>query len=133
MNPLRGFHRPWLWLGLWCVLVIAVIVASLLPAQELPPAPFDHVDKLEHFLAYAVLSGYAVALFARRRTQALAALALIALGVALEVAQAQMTADRMPSSADALANALGALAGLLLAPTRWATALLRLEHRWFRL
>jgi VanZ family protein len=126
---LRGFRRPRLWLGLWLAMLAAVIATSLLPARDLPPMPFDHADKLEHFLAYALLSAYAVMLFARVRTQALAAAALIALGVGLELAQAAMTDSRQADSADALANALGALAGLMLAPTSLATALLWLDHR----
>lgn len=126
-GALRGFRRPRLWLGVWLAMLAALIATSLLSARDLPPMPFDHADKLEHFLAYALLSAYAVMLFACVRTQALAAAALIALGVGLEVAQGALTDSRQADSADALANALGALAGLMLAPTPLASALLRLD------
>ena len=129
MTLLRGFRRPRLWLALWGLMLAAVIVASLLPAGDLPPAPFDGVDKVEHFLGYAVLSAYAVMLFARRRTQALAAAGLIALGIGLEIAQGALTVSRAADSADALANALGVLAGLALAPTPLASALLWFDGR----
>ncbi len=125
---LREFRRPHVWLAIWLLMLAAVIATSLLPARDLPPAPFDGVDKLEHFLAYALLSAYAVMLFARVRAQALAAAGLIALGVALEFAQGALTDSRQADSADALANALGALAGLMLAPAPWASVLLRLDR-----
>jgi VanZ family protein len=126
---LRGFHRPGLWVSLWLLLVLAVVVTSLLPADELPEPPFSGVDKLEHFFAYAVLSAYAAMLFAGRRAQSLAAVGLIALGIGLELAQGALTQSRQADSADALANALGALAGLMVAPTPAALILLRLDRR----
>ena len=129
MSALRGFRRPRAWLAIWLVLVAIVAITSLVPSQRLPQAPFANVDKLEHFLAYAVLCGYAVMLFAHRRAQSLAALGLIALGIGLELAQGLLTATRTPSSADALANTLGVLAGLLLAPTPLARVLERIDAR----
>lgn len=126
---LRDFRRPALWVGLWLVLVGAVVATSLTSASHLPPAPFDGVDKIEHFLAYLVLGAYAVMLFARRRPQAIAAVGLILLGIGLEFAQGALTASRQADSADALANALGVLAGLMLAPTPVAHWLLRLDYR----
>ena len=126
--PLRDFRHPGRWLALWGLMLVAVVVVSLLPARELPSAPFSGVDKVEHFVTYALLSTYAVMLFARRRGQALAAAGLIALGVALEFAQGALTDSRAADSADALANTLGVVAGLLLAPTPLATALQRLDR-----
>jgi VanZ family protein len=120
--------RGW-WLGLWVLMLAAVVVTSLVAASDLPPPPFDGVDKLEHFLAYLVLSGYAVMLFERRRAQALVAAGLIALGVGLEVAQGALTVSRQADSADALANSLGVLAGLVLAATPVSRALEWLEAR----
>lgn len=126
---LRGFRWPVLWVGIWLAMIGAVAATSLISADELPPAPFDGFDKVEHFLAYFVLAGYAVMLFAQRRAQALAAAGLIALGVGLEFAQGALTVSRMADSADALANSLGVLAGLALAPTPVARALLWVERR----
>lgn len=125
---LRPFRRPRLWLVLWLVLVIAVIVASLLPAGDLPPPPFQGVDKLEHLIGYAVLSAYAVMLFARTRHLRIA-LALIALGVALEFAQSTLTASRQADALDAVFNALGVVAGLALRATRLAWGLEWLDMR----
>lgn len=124
---LRDFHRPRLWLGLWMAAIAIVIALSLLPppAMSVPPG----TDKLEHLLAYAALSGFAVMLFARMRAQALAAAVLVVLGVSLEVAQATLTQTRAAESADALANTLGVLAGLLVSATPMATLLQRLDAR----
>lgn len=126
---LRDFRRPWLWLAIWLAMLGAVAATSLMSADDLPPTPFDGFDKVEHFLAYLLLSGYAVMLFAGRRAQALAAAGVIALGVGLEFAQGALTASRRADSADALANALGAAVGLMLAPTPVARALLWLDRR----
>lgn len=129
---LREFHRPATWLTCWGALFVLIAVGSLLPAGELPTAP-DGLDKVEHFLGYALLSAYAVMLFARMRPQALAALGVIAFGIAVEVAQATWTTDRLGDSADAMANALGALAGLLVSATPMARWLQRLDARlWDR-
>lgn len=127
---LRDFRHPVLWVAIWLLMIGAVVVTSLMSAQDLPAAPFDGVDKVEHFLAYLVLGAYAVMLFAARRTQSVAAAALIALGVGLEFAQGALTVSRQADSADALANALGVLAGLMLAPTPVALGLEWLEGRW---
>ena len=128
---LREFHRPAVWLTGWGVLFVLVAAGSLMPAGELPTVS-NGFDKVEHFLGYALLSGYAVMLFERMRPQALAALGVIAFGIAIEVAQATWTTDRSGDSADAMANALGALAGLLVSATPMARWLQSLDTRWSR-
>jgi len=129
-SPLRDFHRPGLWLALWWLVIAAVVTGSLMPARELPPQPFNGFDKFEHFAGYAVLSGYAVLLFARMRTQALAAAGLVALGIGLEVAQAMLTVSRQADPVDAMVNTVGVLAGLAIAATPLASMLQRLDGRW---
>ncbi len=127
---LRDLRWPGAWLLVWLLMIAAVVVTSLLPASDLPPSPFDGVDKVEHFLAYLFLSGFAVMLFERRRPQALVAAGLIALGVGLEIAQGLLTVSRKADSADALANSLGVLAGLVLAATPVSRGLQWLETRF---
>ena len=123
---LRAFRWPALWVAIWIAMIGGVVASSLLPGHDLPEVP-DGFDKVEHFLGYLLLGAWAVMLFAARRAQAVAAAGLIALGVALEVAQGAWTVSRMADSADALANSLGVLAGLMLGPTPAARALLRVE------
>ncbi|MET4731037.1 VanZ family protein [Lysobacter enzymogenes] len=127
-KTLREFHRPALWIALWLAMIATVIATCLMPAKDLPPTPFDSFDKVEHFTAYLLLSLYAGMLFARVRAQALATAGLIALGVALEFAQAKLTDSRSGDAADALANSLGALAGLWLARTPMGLWLQRVDR-----
>jgi len=128
---LREFRWPALWVAIWIAMIAAVTATSLVPAHDLPDVP-DGFDKVEHFVGYLLLSAWAVMLFAHRRAQAVAAAFLIALGVALEVAQGAWTMSRMADSADALANSLGVLAGLMLGPTPLGGLLVWLEERFQR-
>ena len=128
-KSLREFHRPALWIALWLAMIAAVVATCLMPAKDLPPTPFDSFDKVEHFTAYQLLSLYAGMLFARVRAQALAAVGLIVLGIALEFAQATLTDSRSGDAADALANSLGALAGLWLSRTPLALWLQCVDRR----
>ncbi|MGH8072716.1 MAG: VanZ family protein [Lysobacter sp.] len=125
---LREFRRPAIWLAGWGALFLLIAIGSLLPAGELPTVS-NGFDKVEHFLGYALLSAYAVMLFERMRPQALAALGVIAFGIAIEFAQSAWTADRLGDSADAMANALGALAGLCVTATPMARWLQRIDAR----
>ncbi len=126
---LREFRRPKLWLACWIGLFVLIAIGSLLPPDKLPPVSFPQFDKLQHFLGYAGLSAYAVMLFTRLRTQALAALGLVVFGIAIEVAQGALTAGRVADSADAMANSLGVLAGLLVSATPMARWLQWLDAR----
>lgn len=82
---------------------------------ELGPASGEPMvwDKAVHFTAYFILASLAVTAFKARRTGLWAMLGLIALGGALEIVQGMIGRDC--SIYDALANALGVLAGGLVA------------------
>lgn len=129
MSALRPLRWPALWVAVWLAAIAAVAALSLMPAANLPPPPFDGVDKLEHFLGYALLSAYAAMLFERAPPRWSAALALIALGVGLEFAQGALTASRQADAADAVFNALGALAGQAVVRTPLVGALGWIERR----
>jgi VanZ family protein len=128
MLGLRELHRPWLWLGLWLAALAATAGLSLMP----PPAMAvpQGFDKFEHVAGYALLAFGAVGLFARMRAQCRAGAGLVALGVAMEVAQGALTQDRLADPADALANAVGVLLGLGVAATPAATWLQRVDARF---
>lgn len=125
-RSLKPFRRPLLWAGLWMLAVAVVVIASLLPARDLPSVPVS--DKLEHFAAYAVLSAGAVQLFARRLSWGFVCVLLVLMGIGLEHLQAQMGLGRMLDRADALANAIGVLIGLATAFTPWRDALLKFDQ-----
>ena len=119
------YHPLWLALGgLW---IAIVVLGSLMPG---PPTPitFDQSDKLSHALAYAWLMLWFCQLYAGTRRRFALALALIALGVALEFLQ-NLTPDRTYDLLDMAANTGGVLLGWLLATTPLAQTLRLLETR----
>ena len=126
---LKPFHRPRLWLGLWLFAIVCVVVLSLVNLSGLPPVP-EGGDKVEHFLAYALLSASAVQLFARRGACLFIALLLVVLGVGLEFAQGALTTTRMADPRDALANTLGVVVGLLTVFMPLRHVLQRLDARF---
>lgn len=120
IKPLR---RPRLWTALWVLAVLFVIVVCLIPR---PPIPVpENGDKVEHFLAYFILSGSAVQLFRQGRPLLWVGLGLVLMGIGIEFAQGALTRDRMADPMDALANTVGVLAGLGLALTPLRDLLLR--------
>ena len=113
MLPLN--HAP-AWITASVLLVAAVLYASLAPL-ELPPAP-SHFDKVEHALAYACLTLWFTGLVARHRYGRVA-VALAALGLAIEILQQSMPFGRQGDPWDMAANLAGIGAGLAVA--RWTT------------
>lgn len=126
-RSLKPFRYPMLWMGLWMLTIALVVAGSLLPGKDLPAVPIN--DKLEHFLAYAVLSASAVQLFVRRLSWAFVAVLLVLMGIGLEFLQAKMALGRMLDRADALANTIGVLLGLATAFTPMRDILLWLDRR----
>lgn len=127
---LRDFARPWLWLGVWLFGWALCIALSLLPPIPLG-GPQDS-DKIGHFLAYFILSAWAVSIFRTRGVQGLAALSLVALGLGIEWAQASLTDTRQGDLRDALANTLGIALGFALSFTPLARAIQALDRKLFR-
>ena len=125
LKPLR---RPRLWLGAWWCGIALVVLLSLAPAFLLPQVPAGG-DKAEHFLAYFILAAAAVQLFAMRGALLRAGTGLVALGIALEIAQALLTSTRQMDVHDALANTLGVLAGLATALAPGRDLLLHYDRR----
>ncbi len=96
--------------GAFAIAVIAIVAASLLPAEELPS--LDIWDKLEHVLAYSLLAVLgALAWAGRARATAVLGISLVAMGIVLELLQS-LVPGRYTDPADALANLIGTLAGL---------------------
>jgi len=118
-------HR--IWAGAGWLLIALVVTFSLIPH---PPEPlsFDNVDKLEHLLAYAVLSLWLNQLYSSALSRALVVVALIGLGVGLEFVQG-WSGYRMFDVLDMLANGVGVLIGWLLAFTPLGHAFAHIERR----
>jgi len=107
----------------WAVSALFVTLSSLNPGAELP-ASFWNADKFFHFLGYSWLAFLPLLAFARSQTATRGALAMIALGCALELCQAFIP-GRSFSIGDLAANTVGVLAGLWLGQ--------RLRPAWMRL
>jgi VanZ family protein len=107
--PLR---YPRFWLSFGWLLVLAVIVGSLLPApiiREITPAISD---KLMHFGAYFVLMVWFAGLYPRGK-HVLLAVALVALGTALDILQGTATRTRSFDLLDIAADAVGIVVALV--------------------
>lgn len=128
---LREFRRPRLWLGLWAFGWVLCVVLSLINPPQLGVDVPDS-DKIGHFLAYGLLSAWSVWIFASRRSHLLSAIALVLLGVAMEIAQGALTDDRMMDVRDAWADTIGVLIGQLFAFGPARSLLQRVEARWLR-
>lgn len=87
--------------------VVAVVVLSLLPQEELPAVGLS--DKVEHLIAYGLLTATAIIGFPRHWR--VFALLTWCLGVGLEGLQS-LVPGRSPSILDAVANTLGVALGL---------------------
>lgn len=123
MQPSR-LRRIWRFLG-WCF-VVAAIWFSLTP--EPPSAVFVAGDKPAHMLGYAALMLWFAQLHRTLAAKVRIALALVGLGIALEVLQG-IGGVRSAEALDALANACGVGGGLLLSFTPCASLLRWLEAR----
>jgi VanZ family protein len=109
------------------LLVLAVCVGSLVPGQTLPT--FSISDKVLHAGSYFLLMVWFAGLYGRKH-QAWIALALVLLGIALDIAQTG-TVTRSFEVRDILANAGGVLVGLFLSLSLLAGWCQRLERLAF--
>lgn len=109
---MRPRLNHWLfWYVCGFAIVLAVLVTCLMPAQDMPSVNFN--DKLEHLVAYLCLAVWFGGLLQPQNYFHLF-LCLLALGGGIEIAQGMMQVGRHAEWNDFFADALGALAGLLL-------------------
>ena len=94
------------------IVVLAIAYLSLTPSNELPSPRLN--DKINHFIAYAVLAVCAV--MGRFGAKVFAVLAaVITYGFVIEALQGIMGLGRSASWLDGLANVVGAIFGVLIA------------------
>ena len=96
----------------WCMVCI-VVVLSVAPLPSLTPVTENYDDKIAHGLVYSTLMFWFALVRAPEHWRRLA-LAIFALGLGLEVAQALLP-YRTASLADAVANGLGVALGAVTA------------------
>lgn len=109
MQSLR--FRSW-WIVGGLAMALAIVVASLLPSTSLPSVQVW--DKFEHAIAYFALAAWFGGIVRPDRYLRLA-LALLALGIAVEISQQAMGLGRTADLRDVLANACGIALGLFIA------------------
>ena len=104
------YHRQWLLVG-WSMILL-VWYLSLTPRP--PELGIRLWDKLNHFIAYAGLMGWFGQLYTQTYQRIVCALAIIAMGIAIEFFQG-LGGVRMFEYRDMLANTLGVIMGWLSA------------------
>lgn len=100
------------WIFASVLLVLLVVWGSL--QTSVPTPALGGFDKFEHFGTYTVLAVWFTG-FARKARYWVVAVALVALGLAMEIAQFAMHAGRTADPLDMAANAAGITFGVLLA------------------
>lgn len=120
---MKAFRLPWLWLGLWIALLGAVAYASLGAPPTGPDVPAS--DKWMHLSTYFLVAAASVQIFRSGRPLRNAAAFAVLFGLAMEVAQGTLTADRVMDWRDAVANTAGVGLGVLTHRTPVRDVLLR--------
>ena len=128
---MRAFIKPKLWLGIWVFGWLLCVVLSMITPPNVS-LNVDNSDKIGHFLAYGILSAWAVMIFQSKSGWWKSALALICLGIAMEFAQGYLTSNRMMDWHDALANTMGVGLGLSVSLLPMQLVLLKLDRKIFQ-
>jgi VanZ family protein len=117
MLPLRHARR-WQFAGF--AVLVSVLAATLLPAiwfmQEMRDPRIAHSDKWIHAITFMLLTIWFSGQYAKRSYWRIAA-GMLAFGAFIEVCQRTLTTYRSGEMLDLVADAVGILAGLLVA---WA-------------
>jgi VanZ family protein len=121
---------PFWWACDWAI-TLAVVVSSLLPADDLQRLAPDFNDKLMHFSSYFLMAMWFAGSLDPRRYGALL-VSLCTLGALVEGAQYAMGLGREADWKDMLANALGALSALALARAGLGNWMAWIERRFVR-
>jgi len=112
----RDLKFPRLWLTIGWLMIVFVVVSCMLPAPVIEPIAGLLWDKAEHALAFFGMTLWFCGLYRPARWPRLA-LAFVALGILIELAQGAFTTTRAMDARDAFADTVGVGAALLIA---WA-------------
>jgi len=91
---------------------ITIAVLSLIPGKNLPSVGIDYIDKVGHFVVYAILAFfiYHAAVNAKFKTPILWCIIIpILYGIIMEFLQGYLSEVRHADAYDALFNGLGAI------------------------
>lgn len=124
---MRELRWRWFWLASGTALVLLVTWLCLRPSAG-GDQWFPYADKVQHAAAFLGLGGLLLALFERRH-YAVACIALLVFGGAIEVAQYLMPYGRSAEWADLAADGLGVMLAALVSLAIQESWLQRIE-RW---
>jgi VanZ family protein len=110
---LLALRHPRLWLVSGWTLVVLAVVASIVPMTDLPTMG-GVSDKLEHAVAYSVLTLWFAGIYPKSRYPMIG-VGLLVMGIVIEGLQGAMNWGRQADLRDVYANTLGIVCGLLLA------------------
>jgi VanZ family protein len=128
VNELISKIRPWIELPIfwYAILVLYLVVLLFLSLNPwiLPPSTESifSPDKLDHAVAYGglvILTYFCISRSAHKFKNnpkliwSIAIVIAVSTGILIEIAQSKLTSNRTGSMEDALANAIGALIGLV--------------------
>ena len=113
MRMLLALRHPRLWLVSGWILIIAAIVASLVPSHDLPTMG-GISDKTEHVVGYLVLALWFAGIYPKTRYPMIG-VALLVMGIVIEALQGAMRVGREADLRDVYANTIGIVCGLTLA------------------
>ena len=118
------------WIGDWAIL-LAVILASLVPNEELHRVVPDFNDKLTHGATYFGMTLWIAGSLDPRRYEWLAVV-MCAVGIAIEGVQFLMHLGREADWRDVVANSFGVLIALALAHAGLGNWMAWVERRFVR-
>jgi VanZ family protein len=122
---MSDFKYPGVWWALGCGLLIFIVYVSVADLS-LPQVDASFGDKVNHLLAYGLLTGWFGQLIKSSRHRLLAAFGFVALGMLMEVIQSTLP-HRWFDMKDALANTLGVIIALVVLHFGGNTILQRFE------
>ena len=114
-----------LWWGLGCGLLIFIVYVSVADLS-LPQVHASFGDKVNHLLAYGLLTGWFGQLIKSSQNRFIAAFGFAVLGMVMEIIQGTLP-HRWFAMQDALANSLGVIIALAVLQYGGHTILLRFE------
>ncbi|HKU16232.1 MAG TPA: hypothetical protein VJQ52_17690 [Steroidobacteraceae bacterium] len=110
---LLALRHPRLWLVSGWILIVLAVIASIVPAHDLPSLG-GISDKTEHMVGYGVLALWFAGIYPKTRYPAIG-VGLLIMGIVIEGLQGAMHVGRQADLNDVYANTIGIIAGLLLA------------------
>lgn len=110
---LLALRHPRLWLVSGWILIVLAVIASIVPAHELPTIG-GVSDKLEHVVGYLVLAVWFAGIYPKSRYPMIG-VALLVMGIVIEGLQGAMKVGRQADLRDVYANSVGIVCGLTLA------------------